>query len=437
MGAWSVSITGNDTAQDLYSEYTAAFYRYDVEEALVRIDRYVRQEMFDETDPEEWCNYYYSLADFMWKKGILTPEVRSRAIEMIDSGFGLELWAEAGVQTLTARKKALAALKEKLLSPLPPKKKIKPNAHLERILEDGDIVAVQLQTAGKPYTEAEERPLSEAEFHALDGKYVLMQLVNCFASWHSDIVPEVKDYWACFRLFDGIYDSIPEHVDIASLPEAQFCYQWALTSLFHCECSLFYFKRRHYKVLCNRKDLLPASDTGTNNSVFWSINTSWRNPDSQLVAAMGKEILCGPFTGSEEQLKDILQKANRYDNYDYLLSREENKERQAAQEAEIFARIQTTLADGGRLYGITFGTEIGVVTVLGQQVDHLYIAGRYRGMGFGARLLEYACSVAGEGAYMDVPVSHTQLLQLCQRIGLSEVHGPDSTVVRMKRIKIT
>lgn len=34
MGAWSTSITGNDTVMDLRSEYTAAFYAYDVPEAL-------------------------------------------------------------------------------------------------------------------------------------------------------------------------------------------------------------------------------------------------------------------------------------------------------------------------------------------------------------------------------------------------------------------
>lgn len=436
MGTWGVSITGNDTARDLYSEYTAAFYRYGVQEALVRIDRYVREEMFDESDPEEWCNYYYSLADFMWKKGILTPEVRDRAMEMIDSGFGLELWAEAGAKTLAARQKALSAFKEKLLSPLPPKKKIKPDAHLERILEDGDILAVQLQTAGKPYTQSEERPLSEAEFHALDGKYVLMQLVSCTASWSSAIVPEVKDYWAMFRLFDGIYDSVPENVDAASLPEAQFCHMRELSPLFHCECSLFYLKRRNYKVLCNRKDLLPASDIGTNNSVYWSINNRWENPDSLIVAAMGKEILCGAFTGSEAQLMDILREANRYDSYDYLLSPEENEAKRTAQEAEIFARIQKTLGGGGSLYGITFGKEIGFVTLQGQCVDHLYIEGSYQGIGFGTRLLAYAFSLAGEGAYMDVPVSHSQLLQICERIGLVKADSDDPCVLRMKKPKI-
>ena len=99
MGTWNTSVTGNDTAEDLYIEYTSAFYKFDVEEALKRIDSYIRTEMFDESDEEEWCNYIYSLADFMWKKGILTDSIRNKAIEMIDSGFGLELWQEAGQKT--------------------------------------------------------------------------------------------------------------------------------------------------------------------------------------------------------------------------------------------------------------------------------------------------------------------------------------------------
>ena len=403
MGTWGVSITGNDTAQDLYSEYTAAFYRYEVAEALERIHRYVREEMFDESDPEEWCNYYYSLADFMWKKGILTQEVREQAVQMIDGEFGLALWAEAGEKTLTARKKALAAFREKLMSPLPTKKKIKPNAHLERIFEDGDVIAVQLQTAGKPYTEADERPMPEEDFHALDGKFVLMQLVECFSSWSSDIVPEVKDYWARFRLFEGIYDAVPEGLDIASLEEAKISGHWEMSGLFECECSLVYFKRRNYRLLCNRKDLLPKQNPGTNHSIYWSINKPWTNPDSKIVAAMGKKILCGKFTGSEEQLHEIIRNANRYDSYDYLLTREENETRFAAQEAEIYAQIKKTVTGGGTLYAITFGREVGVVTVCGKCVAHLYVDGAYRGMGFGTRLLEYALSVAGEGAYSDIP----------------------------------
>ena len=112
MGAWNASINGNDTAQDLRKEYQAAFFYNDVETALAKIDAYIRQDGYDESDEAEWCDYYYSLADFMWKYGILTDEVRNRAVEMIDSGFGLELWEEAGAKTLEKRKKVLAEFRK-------------------------------------------------------------------------------------------------------------------------------------------------------------------------------------------------------------------------------------------------------------------------------------------------------------------------------------
>ena len=139
MGAWSTSITGNDTAQDLKSEYQAAFYYYDVETALQKIDEYVRTEMFSESDEEEWCDYYYSLADFMWRKGILTEKIKNTALEMIDSGFGLEIWAESGKTILNKRKKELEKFREKLLSEQPPRKKIRIDLYMTPIFEKGDI----------------------------------------------------------------------------------------------------------------------------------------------------------------------------------------------------------------------------------------------------------------------------------------------------------
>ena len=41
MGTWDNSVTGNDTAQDLKSEYQAAFFYNDVETALRKIDDYI------------------------------------------------------------------------------------------------------------------------------------------------------------------------------------------------------------------------------------------------------------------------------------------------------------------------------------------------------------------------------------------------------------
>jgi GNAT superfamily N-acetyltransferase len=428
MGTWNASITGNDTAKDLYIEYSAAFYKFDVEEALKRIDLYIRNEMFDESDEEEWCNYIYSLADFMWKKGILTDSIKDKAIEMIDSGFGLALWAEAGQKTLDSRKKKLAEFKEKLLSPQPPKKKFKPNVHTERIFDDGDIVAVQLQTIGKPYTEQKSKLISEKDFHALDGKYVLMQLVECYASWTSSIVPEVKDYWACFRLFDGIYDTIPNDVDLLSLKDALIHQGQRISSIFTCESNMFYFKRRNYKVICNRKDLLSGLDTNSNNSIFWGINKPWSNPDSQIVAAMGNQIICKEFSGTTEQVEHICRYANRYGRFDYSLSREENEARYITEENIIAKRINKVISSGGKLYSISFGRKIGIVTVHNGHIDNLYIEGQYQRNGFGTRLLEYVLSISGKEAYIDVPVSNKELLHICDNLGLVKTEQTEHTV---------
>ena len=428
MGAWNTSITGNDTAKDLYTEYLAAFYKLDAEEALKRIDRYIRSEMFKESDEEEWCNYIYSLADFMWKKGILTDAVRDNAIKMIDSGFGLEAWEEAGQKTLNSRKKKLAEFKEKLLSQQPAKKKIKLNVYKERIFEDGDIIAVQLQTAGKPYTEQEVKQISEKDFHALDGKYVLMQLVDCYASWTSRIVPEVKDYWAQFRLFDGIYDTIPDNVEQHSLKDASMYQGYRISSLFTCESSMVYFKRRNYKVLCNRKEWLSELNTHSNNSIYWGCNNISSNPDSQMVSAMGNKIICREFLGTDEQVESICRYANRYGRFDYSLSREENEVRYIKEENIIAERINKVISSGGKLYSISFGREVGIVTVENGHVDNLYIEGQYQRNGFGTRLLEHVISIVGKAAYIDVPISNKELLHICDRLGFVKTKENEHTV---------
>lgn len=431
MGAWSTSITGNDTAQDLLSEYTAAFFKYDIDEAVRRIDEYVRAHICDESDEGEWCDYFYSLADFMWKKGVLTEEIRQRAIGMIDSGFGLELWAESGPKTLTARKKALAAFREKLLSPMPPRKKIKPRTYTERIFEDGDVIAIQLQTAGKPYTAANQKPMTEEEFHALDGKYVLLQMVGCHASWSSRIVPEVKDYWAHFRLFDGVYDEVPADIDVAALPLAKLGTHADAGAIFYCESSMFHFKKRKYRHLGNRRDLLENVNPATDTSIFFGINRAHYNGDSLILAGMGKALRLGPFTGSAEELAAICRSANRCARYRYLVSKEENERLFAQEEEQIAASIADALANGAQLLSVTFGREIGVVTVTEKCIGNLYIACQYQRKGFGTMLLEHAFSLTQPGAYIDVPKKHAKLLHICKKLGLQEASSDNPDFIRM------
>ena len=432
MGAWSTSINGNDTAEDLKQEYTVAFWKFEVPEALRLLDEYVRQN-FDESDPEEWVNYYYSLADFMWKKGILTDEVRDKAVAMIDSGFGLELWEEAGEKALQSRKKVLAEFREKLLSPQPPRKKIKPNIHAERIFNDGDIIAIELQTAGKPYTKNTVRAMTEDAFHACDGKIVLMQLVECKPSWHSALVPEVGDHWATFRLFDGVYDEPPEAVNVRTLKPAEFICNSKFSPYFYCESSMYYFKRRHAQILVNDVSSLKDLDPDFNSTacVFFGINRPWVNADSELLAAMGKEPLISKYQGFGQLYRELVHNAVSCGRYDYRLTRQENRERFYRLTEAIAERALAAEKDGGIILQLTYGGVMaGVLTVRGCQLEDLYIKGDLRNHGFGTRLMQNGLSHAGQGAYLDVPANHAVLIHICEKLGLSANDSAEAGFVR-------
>ena len=280
MGTWNASINGNDTAQDLKSEYQAAFFYNDVETALAKIDAYVRS-AFDESDEEEWASYYYSLSEFMWKHGILTDEVRNRAVEMIDSGFGLDIWEAEGKSILNKRKKVLAEFREKLLSPQPPKKKIRFNIHMKPIFQTGDLIALQLKTLDKHYPANSK--LGEDVFRGYDGKYIVVRKVGDGVNQYSSIEPQLKDYWAKFQLYNAIFDECPSAEQLRNVPFVP----TRDNSTFTSESSLFHLKKRNYRIIGNNQNNLPEfHKTHGLSFVFWGISTQWGNPELDILTAI-------------------------------------------------------------------------------------------------------------------------------------------------------
>ena len=281
MGAWNASINGNDAAQDLIPEYKAVFFYNDVETALAKMDAYIRQDGFDESDEAEWCDYYYSLADFMWKHGILTDAVKVRAVEMIDSGFGLELWELEGASTLNKRKKVLAEFREKLLSPQPPKKKIRFNLHSKPIFQTGDLVALQLKTLDKYYPAYSK--LGEDVFRGYDGKYIVLRKAGDDISQYSSIEPQLKDYWAKFQLYNAIFDECPTAEQLRNVP---FVPTWD-NATFTSESSLFHLKKRNYRIIGNNQENLPETrKTHGLSFIFWGISNQSGNPEHSILTAI-------------------------------------------------------------------------------------------------------------------------------------------------------
>ena len=137
---------------------------------------------------------------------------------------------------------------------------------------------------------------------------------------------------------------------------------------------------------------------------------------------MRKELSCGEFWGTAERGEKIVYLANRYRRFDYDQSQEENEARFQSEATAIWDQIQTVLSEGGKLYRITFGMEIGLVTVQNGKIDNLYIEGQFQNCGFGTKLLEYALSVAGNEAYIDVPTSNYRLKKICaEKLELKEI----------------
>ena len=286
MGAWSAGIWGNDTAMDLRTAYSEAFATWDVETALRKIDEYVRGEGFQESDPEDWCDYSYSLADFMWKKGILTEEVKNTALRMIDGEFGLELWAESGKAMLNKRKKTLADFREKLLSPMPPKKKIKIDLYMTPVFETGDVIAFQLKTADQCYV-AEKSHFSEEFFRACHDKWVVMRKVCDSISYRSKIVPGVQDIWPNFQLYGKIFDDCPALEQIRAVPWAKAVHN--KKGVFFTEGNMRYFNKRNARVIGkNRTDIEEAAKVDAlNDTIFFSVRSAQSaNAETRIINAI-------------------------------------------------------------------------------------------------------------------------------------------------------
>ena len=294
MGSWGTGISGNDTAMDLRSEYQAAFYYFDIETALQKIDTYVRNAGFDESDEGDWCDYYYSLADFMWKKGILTEGVKTQVLTMIDSGFGLDIWEESGKAALKERKKVLEKFREKLCSEQPAKKKIKINLYMKPIFEIGDVVAFQLQTTDKTYLSKNSRGwlksrFTEEYFHSCDGKWVVIRKAYDHVYYQSAIVPEVQDIFPHFQLYAALFDECPTMEMLNGIPWANTEHNPGL-GVFCTEGSLSYLKKRNYRIIgSSLQDIDIQDQIGLNrDSFFFGSPGDTYNADTVILNAIMK-----------------------------------------------------------------------------------------------------------------------------------------------------
>jgi Domain of unknown function (DUF4259) len=137
VGAWGPGIFSDDTAADIRGDYRELLEdQVPDSEAMRRVI-----EAYRHLDADEEHILWLALAAAQFQWGRLDDDVKRQALQVIDSGRGLELWQEAGAKELSKRKAALEKLRNQLTGPQPAKKTVRrPWRHVTD-LQPGDVLS--------------------------------------------------------------------------------------------------------------------------------------------------------------------------------------------------------------------------------------------------------------------------------------------------------
>ncbi len=176
MGTWGPKLYQDDLAEDIRDYYKDQLHRgkkgIDItQELLVQYQTEI-------SDSEEASVFWFALADTQWNLGRLEDKVKEMALKHILLGDDLERWKIENPKMAKAREETIQDLRQKLLSPQPPEKKVTQYKIYRCEWKYGDVYAYQLES-------------DLAEEKGLYGRYFLVQKVD-EGVWHpGHIVPIV------------------------------------------------------------------------------------------------------------------------------------------------------------------------------------------------------------------------------------------------------
>lgn len=163
MGTWGPKLYQDDLAEDVRD-----YYKEQLSKGKKGVD--ISQELLvkyqaEILDSEEASVFWFSLADTQWNLGRLEDRVKEMALRHIESGQSLERWKTIDPKMLKTREQAIQDLRQKLLSPQPPEKKVAQQKIYRCEWKCGDAFAYLLES-------------DLAKERGLYGRYFLIQKVD-------------------------------------------------------------------------------------------------------------------------------------------------------------------------------------------------------------------------------------------------------------------
>jgi hypothetical protein len=126
---------------------------------------------------------WLALAVSQWRTGRLLPDVRARAIEVIDNGADLHRWGSADPKTRRARAQVLAKTRDQLLSPPPEPKRIPRTRRSHTPYGPGDVLCYR-HRSGREFVFWVSRNVSDS-----GGEYNYLEVLDIGGS----AVPSLSD----------------------------------------------------------------------------------------------------------------------------------------------------------------------------------------------------------------------------------------------------
>lgn len=142
MGAWGPAIFSDDLAMDVRGRF-----RDLIAEGVApreATDRILAEYEASREDPDEGPVFWLALAATQWQLGRLQPDVKDRALEVIEAGADLHLWQENRPALARKRLAALHALRDQLRSPQPAPRKLPKPFHNRTDWRPGHAIAYRL-----------------------------------------------------------------------------------------------------------------------------------------------------------------------------------------------------------------------------------------------------------------------------------------------------
>ncbi len=230
MGSWGPGLYSNDTSGDVRDICNEVYPLVGIEKGTELILEEYSEIVNSDIIDNDYADFWYALADWQWKHGILSDDIKQKTIKLLEAHTGIEEWEESG--TAADVKKRLAVM-EKLLdqlkSPQPkikiPKAKIPMPKH-----KPGDIIV--FRTCGKDveyspwyvssfgfadfYAEevANKLPKKISSPYEVYEKYMAILCVDTVEEQHSRYVPEIKEEFSVYAFYDYISDKKPDLNDL-------------------------------------------------------------------------------------------------------------------------------------------------------------------------------------------------------------------------------